>query len=76
MATDHGERVLDDLIALGYDIEMADDGNITATKAEQRTLHGKAQHSGIEWDDRSLVYRITEQAYIAKIRRRIAAGRV
>ncbi len=74
MATDNGERVLDDLIMLGYEIELADDGKITATKEAQRTLHGKAQHSGIEWSDRSLVYHITEQAYLEKLRRRIAAG--
>ena len=73
MATENGERVLDDLLALGYSIEMADDGSITATN-ESQTLRGKAQHGAIEWYDRSLVYHIAEQAYIAKLRRRIAAG--
>ena len=73
MATDNGERVLDDLIALGYAIDMTDDGTITATKDGQ-TLHGKAEHGAIAWSDRSKVYSITEQAYIARLRRRIAAA--
>ena len=75
MATDNGERVLDDLIMLGYEIELADNGALTATKEAQQTLHGKAQHGGIEWTDRSLIYHVTEQAYIERVRRRIAAGR-
>jgi hypothetical protein len=73
MASDNGERVLDDLMVLGYAIEMAEDGKITATK-ETQTLHGKAEHGAIEWYDRSMVYHITEQAYIARLRRRIAVG--
>lgn len=73
MANDNGERVLDDLIALGYVIDMTDDGKITATKDGQ-TLYGKAEHGAIEWADRSQVYAITEQAYIAQLRRRIAAA--
>jgi hypothetical protein len=74
MAADNGERVLDDLLVLGFVIELADDGKITATDATQ-TLHGKAQHGSIEWYDRAQVYAMTEQAYIAKLRQRIAAGR-
>jgi hypothetical protein len=73
MASDNGERVLDDLIALGYSIEMAADGKNTPNKDTQ-THHGKAEHGAIEWYDRSMVYHITEQAYIARLRRRIAVG--
>jgi hypothetical protein len=73
MATDNGERVLDDLIALGYFIDMTDDGKITATKDGQ-TLYGKAEHGAVEWADRSKVYAVTEQAYIARLRRRIGAA--
>jgi hypothetical protein len=73
MATDNGEHVLDDLMTLGYAIELDDDGSITATKDGQ-TLHGKAQHGAIEWRDRSLVYHITERAYIERLRQRIDGG--
>lgn len=71
MVTSTGEQVLDALLVLGYSIDIADDGKITATDGEQ-TLHGKAEHGAIEWSDRSSTYRVLEQAYIAKIRKRIS----
>lgn len=69
-----GEQVLDALLALNYDVEITDAGKITATKGEQ-TLHGKAEHGTIEWSDRSLTYQIIEQAYIARLRKRISDSR-
>lgn len=71
MLTTTGEQVLDALLVLGYSVEIADDGKITATDGKQ-TLHGKAEHGAIEWSDRSLTYRVLEQAYIAKLRKRIS----
>jgi hypothetical protein len=68
-----GERVLDDLILLGYAIDISDDGAITATNGTQR-LHGKAIHGAIVWSDRTMVYHVTEQAYIIRLRARIVAG--
>jgi hypothetical protein len=73
MVSDKGERVLDDLILLGYAINISDDGAITATNGTQR-LHGKAIHGAIEWSDRTMVYHVTEQAYITRLRARIVAG--
>lgn len=71
MLTTTGEQVLDALLVLGYSVEIADDGKITATDGKH-TLHGKAEHGAIEWSDRSLTYRVLEQAYIAKLRKRIS----
>jgi hypothetical protein len=73
MATDNGEHVLDDLILLGYVIDVADDGKITATKGAH-TVHGKAEHGAIAWSDRSAIFHIAEQAYIARLREHIASG--
>lgn len=70
MLTNTGEQVLDALLLLGYSIEIANDGAITATDGEQ-TICGKAQHGVIEWSDRSVTYHVLEQAYIAKLRKRI-----
>jgi hypothetical protein len=47
VATASGERMLDGLMALGYAISMADDGEFAATKATQ-TTRGTAQHGAIE----------------------------
>jgi hypothetical protein len=71
MVTDSGEHVLDALIVLGYAIEIADDGTITATNGKQ-TVTGKAEHGAIEWKDRSQTYHLLEQAYIAKLRKRVS----
>ncbi|MGZ3583115.1 MAG: hypothetical protein ACXWP6_10375 [Ktedonobacterales bacterium] len=70
MLTNAGEQVLDALLVLGYPVEIADDGKITATDGKQ-TIHGKAEHGAIEWSDRSATYRVLELAYIAKLRNRI-----
>lgn len=75
MATiSNGEQVLDALLALGYRVEITDDGKITATHGEQ-TLHGKAEHGSIEWADRSMTFHVLEQAYILKLRNRVAEAR-
>lgn len=70
MLTNTGEQVFDALLSLGFDVDIADDGTITAIKGAQ-TLRGKAQHGTIEWSDRSLTYQVIEQAYIAKLRQRV-----
>lgn len=75
MNTNTGEQVLDALLVLGYSIEIADDGKITATDGKQ-TLCGKAEHGAIEWSDRSSTYRVLERAYIAKLRKRISETRL
>ncbi|HST90249.1 MAG TPA: hypothetical protein VLJ14_17880 [Ktedonobacterales bacterium] len=72
MPTNVGEQVLDALLTLSYAVEIADDGMITATNGTQ-TLHGKAEHGAIEWADRSQTYHVIQQAYIVKLRQRIAA---
>jgi hypothetical protein len=66
--------VLDALLLLGYSVEIADDGTITATSGAE-TLHGKAAMGTIGWSDRSAVYRIREQAYLARLRARVQAAR-
>lgn len=68
------EQVLDALLFLGFDLEIADDGTFTAVKGAQ-TLRGKAQHGTIEWTDRSLTDHVIEQAYIAKLRQRVNVAR-
>ena len=73
MLTNTGEHVLDALLVLGYSIEIADDGTITATDGKQ-TIHGKAEHGTIEWSERSSIHRVLEQAYIAKLRKRISVS--
>lgn len=75
MATNTGEQVFDALLSLGFELNIADDGTITASKGAQ-TLRGKAQQGTIEWTDRSLTYQVIEQAYIAKLRLRITEARV
>lgn len=71
MTNQTGEHVLDALVALGYQIEITDDGHITATNGE-RIVTGKAEHGAIEWADRSQIFHITEQAYIVRLRKRVA----
>lgn len=70
MTNQAGEHVLDALVTLGYQIEIADDGRITATNGEY-VVTGKAQHGSIEWADRSQIFHITEQAYIVSLRKRV-----
>lgn len=65
-----GEQVLDALLLLGYWGETADDGASTATYGMQ-TVRGKAEHGAIEWSGRSAIFQVTEQAYIAKVRKHI-----
>lgn len=72
MSNNIGEQVLDALLTLSYAVDIADDGTITATNGTQ-TLRGKAEHGAIEWADRSQTYHIVQQAYIVKLRQRIAA---
>ena len=74
MLTNTGEQVFDALLSLGFDLQIADDGSITAIKGTQ-TVRGRAQHGTIEWTDRALTYQVIEQAYIAKLRQRINAAR-
>lgn len=71
MLTNSGEQVLDALLVLGYSIDIADDGKISATDGKQ-TIQGKVEHGAIEWIDRSSTYHVLEQAYIAKLRKRIS----
>lgn len=75
MLTTTGEQILDALLVLGYSVEIADDGKITATDGKQ-AIYGKAEHGTIEWSDRSVTYRVLEQAYIARLRKRIAESHV
>lgn len=74
MLTNSGEQVLDALLVLGYAIDIAEDGKITATDGKQ-TMYGRAEHGTIEWTDRSSTFKVLEQAYIAKLRLRIAEAR-
>jgi hypothetical protein len=59
MPINDGEEVVDALLLLGYSVEIADDGTITAPKGAE-TLRGKAALGTIEWADRSAVDRICE----------------
>jgi hypothetical protein len=74
MVTNTGEQVLDALLVLGYAVDIADDGKITATDGK-KTLHGKAEQGTIEWSDRSSTYKVLQQAYIATLRKRIRESR-
>ena len=69
MPANNGEQIFEALLALGYHIEIGDDGKITATNGSQ-TIRGKAEHGAIAWADSSEAYRVTEQAYVAKLRKR------
>ncbi len=73
MPINDGEEVLDALLLLGYSVEIADDGTITATNGAE-TLRGKAAMGTIEWADRSAVHRTRERAYLARLRARVQAG--
>jgi len=75
MVTNTGEQVLDALLVLGYAVEIADDGKITATDGKQ-TLNGKAEQGTIEWNDRSSTYKVLQQAYIVTLRKRINESRL
>lgn len=66
----NGESVLDALLVLGYHVEIADDGKITASDGS-RTLQGKAEHGAIEWADRGQAYQVLHLAYLARLRKRI-----
>ena len=70
MATNNGEQIFEALLTLGYHVEIAEDGKITATKDGQ-TIRGKAEHGAIEWADSSQVYQVMQLAYVAKLRGRI-----
>ncbi len=71
MSNNTGEQILDALLTLGYAVDITDDGVITATDGQQ-TLRGKAEHGAIEWADRSQTYHVVQQAYIVRLRQRIA----
>jgi hypothetical protein len=71
MQNTNGEHILDALLSLGYHVEIADDGNITASRGTQ-TLVGKAAGGAIEWSDKAQIYRVLELAYIAKLRKRVS----
>ena len=70
MAANNGEQVFEALLALGYHVEISDDGKIAATK-DSHTIRGKAEHGAIEWADSSEAYRVMERAYVAKLRKRV-----
>jgi hypothetical protein len=70
MQNSNGESVLDALLFLGYHVEIADDGKITASNGSQ-TLQGKAEHGAIEWADRGQTYQVLHLAYLARLRKRI-----
>jgi hypothetical protein len=74
MVTNNSEHLLDAVLSLGYDVEITDEGTITATNGTGN-LHGIAAHSAIEWTDRSLTFHVLERAYIAKLRKRIREAR-
>ena len=73
MQANAGEDTLDALLFLGFVVEIADDGGITATQGSQ-TLRGKASSGTIEWADRSAMFHIKERAYIARLRARVSAS--
>lgn len=71
MPINDGEEVLDALLLLGYAVEIADDGTITATSGAE-TLRGKATAGAIEWSDRSAIFHVRERAYISRLRSRVS----
>lgn len=73
MATNEGEQVLDALLLLGYSIEISDEGKVTAGKGMD-VLQGNAESGTIVWSDRSLIYQVLRQAYIARLRLRVEAA--
>jgi hypothetical protein len=70
MAANTGEQVFEALLMLGYHVEIAENGAITATKDGQM-MRGKAEHGTIEWSDSSQVYQVMQLAYVARLRARI-----
>lgn len=73
LATNEGEQVFDALLLLGYTIEINDAGSVTATKGTD-VLHGNAESGTIVWSDRSLIYQVLRDAYIARLRLRVQAA--
>jgi hypothetical protein len=70
LAGNEGEQVFDALLLLGYTIEIDDEGSVTATKGPD-VLHGNAESGTVAWSDRSLIYQVPRQAYIARLRLRV-----
>jgi hypothetical protein len=75
MATNEGEQVFDALLLFDYSIEISDEGKVTASKGPD-VLHGNAESGTIVWSDRSLIYQVLRQAYIARLRLRVEAAQV
>ena len=73
MAGNEGEQVFDALLLLGYTIEIDDEGSVTAAKGPD-VLQGSVESGTVVWSDRSLMYQVLRQAYIARLRLRVDAA--
>jgi hypothetical protein len=73
---DLGDRVFDALARLGWDLDIADDGTITAHK-EGAHLVGQLQPNGgpITWPDAPVVDELVQQARILDLRARALHAR-
>lgn len=76
---DPGEWLFDTLCALGYAVEVRDDGHITATNEQvqpetaPRTIEGQVRSDGgIEWPDDEQVRNVLFYARIVELRGRTA----
>lgn len=66
---DESQQMLDDLLLLGYQITITDEGAITARDvAGGETLEGHTDSGRIEWSNRSLMFKVRQRAYIATLR--------
>jgi len=66
---DEGLQVLDDLLVLGYHIEISDEGVIIATESDGgEPIEGRTDSGHIEWTNRSRVFKVRQRAYIVHLR--------
>ena len=75
---DPGEWLFDTLRALGYTLDIADNGHITATnerlppEAAPRKIEGQVRpDGGIEWPDDELVRKVLFHARVVELRGRV-----
>jgi hypothetical protein len=65
-----GERIFEALLKTGWDIDITDEGHITATRAGTQT-QGKIDHNGsIEWFDAVVAEKALLEARILELRNR------
>jgi hypothetical protein len=67
---DIGEQVFDALVKTGWQIDVADDGKITATKGGSRIAGQIEASRDISWGNLDIVDKVLHQARILELRER------